>query len=126
MKSLEEWLIVRSARCAPATVTNDRALIRRLSAHVGPMQIGSLTPQHVEDFFFGAGGILYNRRGGINSPKDGMLKASSYNKAADRARQFLLFAQGRGYIRRDLMINVKDRPVMQRQRLLLTQRLPSR
>jgi integrase len=55
----DEWCAVSARRSTSRTLHYDyRSLLRRFTLRVGDVRIGSVTPEHVEDFFYGPGGSL--------------------------------------------------------------------
>jgi integrase len=105
--ALDEYMSTRE-HTANNTQINDRSVLGAFVSHLGDMQIGHVTPQHVEAFFLGPTGIGARHKG------------STYNKARERVTGFLVFCEGRGYSRPGLMNNVRPRPVLHRDRLRLT------
>lgn len=105
--ALDQYLLTRT-HCAVNTQINDTSVLRRFVAFFDTIQVGHLTPLHVERFFF---------------QKDGQAQAmrpSSYNKVLQRVRGFFKFCASRGWIRVDLLANVRPRRPFQRERLRLT------
>jgi site-specific recombinase XerD len=105
--ALDEYLSTRQ-HLAPNTLLNDRSVLNAFVRHLGQLQIGHLTPQHVETYFLGANGI------------GARMNAQSANKVRQRIAGFLDFCARRGWNRRPLMENVRPRRVFQRERLQLS------
>jgi integrase len=105
--ALDEYLATRR-HTAANTQINDRSVLNLFVRHVGNIQVGHLTAQHVEDFFLGPQGLMQRNN------------ARSYNKVRQRVSGFLTFCADRGYKRSPLMSNVRPMRVFHRERLRLT------
>lgn len=103
--ALTEYLLTRT-HCAPNTQLNDASVLWIFVRYLGGIQIGHVTAQHVERYFF------------QGPPKDHL--PSSYNKARQRVEGFLKFCETRGWVRRSLLHNVARRRVVQRDRLRIS------
>lgn len=105
--ALDEYFTTR-LHTATNTQINDRSVLNGFVRFFGDMQVGHLTPQHVEQYFLGPGGAIHR------------YNARSYNKVRQRVAGFLAFCAARGYNRAPLLGNVHARKVMQQDRLRLT------
>lgn len=93
---LSEYLNTR-LHLATNTQMNNKSVLFSFVRELGPIQIGNLTPQHVERYFLGPKGIHHR------------MNASSYNKVRQRVDGFLKFCERRGDNRRPLLENVRPR-----------------
>lgn len=95
----------RASWTKPSTMANTKSTVNRFVAHCGSIQVGRVTPEHVESFM----ALLAGR-----------LAASSLNVAAQRVSSFITFCRGRGWIKTDLTVNVRPKQVQRKeQRRLL-------
>lgn len=106
-QALDEYMSTRQ-HTALNTQINDRSVLGAFVRHLGDIQMGHVTPQHVESFFLGPGGTGSRHNG------------RTFNKGRQRVAGFLAFCEGRGYNRQPLLTNVRPRPVVHRERLRLT------
>jgi integrase len=117
--AVHEYLLLRSEQAAANTVANERGTLRRF-ARATPMQIGHVTPKHVERFFFDpAVGIVHNHR---DAARRGRMAQSSVNKVRSHLAQFFEFCRGRRWLSGDPLINVVARTPVERQKARLTRR----
>src|SRR4051794_22386262 len=105
--ALEAYFQTRT-NLADNTQANDRSVLTRFVRSLGSIQVGHLTPEHVEKYFVGSDGIVHTQR------------PSSYNKTRQRVEGFLKFCVGRGWIRRDLLANIGRKRMVRSDRLRLT------
>lgn len=106
-EALDEYMSTRE-HTSKNTQINDRSVLGAFARHLGDMQIGHVTPQHVESFFLGPDGTGSRHNG------------ATFNKGRQRVNGFLAFCAGRGYNRATLLANVRPRPVQKRERLRLS------
>jgi integrase len=94
------------AHMRPKTVQNQGLAIRRFARHVGADRpIGNLTATQVERFFTTA---LAGQQ------------ASSVNKMKNHLTGFFDYCSRKGWVRRDLLVEIKRRPVPHVERLRIT------
>jgi integrase len=106
-EAFDEYMSTRE-HTALNTQINDRSVLRGFVRHLGDIQMGHATARHVESFFLGPEGVGSRMNG------------RSFNKVRQRVSGFLTFCEGRGYNRRQLLANVRPRPVVHRERLRLS------
>jgi integrase len=102
------YLQLRKAKFAHDTWINDRSQLLRLARAMGGLQIGSITPERMEKFFLGEGGVAEE------------MAPASFNKVLSRVETFLGFCRRRGWIKGDLLAEIDRLPVTRRERLRLS------
>lgn len=107
-EAVQYYLQLRKAKFAHDTWVNDRSQLMRLARGLKGLQVGSITPERMEQFFLGAGGLSEE------------MAPSSFNKVLSRVETFFTFCRRRGWIRGDLLAEVGRLPVTRRERLRLS------
>jgi integrase len=99
-EAAQQYVTVREAWTKPKTMASVRSNVLRFAAAMGEKQIGRLTAYEVEAYF---------------AQTSQRVTPGTYNMMRGRIGQFLQFCQGRGWISRDLMQNVRPRQVQNRE-----------
>lgn len=106
-EALDEYIQTR-VHLAANTLLNDRSVLNGFVRFLGAIQVGHLTPRHIEAYFIGPTGIIHR------------MNDQSYNKCVQRVSGFVRFCHQRGYNRQPLMANIRPRRVFKRDRLRLS------
>lgn len=108
-EAVERFLAYRQANYAKSTWENDCSVLRRWSKSVGDIQVRNLRPHHVDEWFFGPKGLTRT-----------LTQPSSFNNYRKRINAFTTYCQRAGWLRGDVLINVRPRKELRRERLRLT------
>ena len=115
-QALGDYLALRRARYARATVQNETFVLRRFIASVGDIQVRHLRPEHVEAFFYGQNGVMATHR-----TRDGLTRSpvwsSTHNYYRSRLKSFFAYCTQRGLTRAVLLAQVTPMKVEVRNRL---------
>lgn len=106
-EAVDCYLQLRRAKFSHDTWVNDRSQLRRLARALNGLQVGSITPERMEHFFLGPGGLAEE------------MAPSSFNKVLSRVDTFFAFCRRRGWIKGDPLGEVERLPVTRRERLRL-------
>ena len=105
-RTVEEYLRLRRAKgYAVTTVRNDGYVLRRFLAWYGAVQLRSMTPVKVADFFYGSTGVR-NRHITRDGRERETVMASTHNYYRSRLNSLFKFARQRGYLRVGLFYEV--------------------
>lgn len=103
------------------TVKTDRIMLEMFTRMVGDRVTSNITPEHVEAWFYGPGGmrdehIVESRRAGSTrlAPP---ISESTHNHYRSRLGTFFKWCAQRGYVKRDLMVNTEPLKVKRQPRL---------
>ncbi|MCU1586508.1 MAG: hypothetical protein JWN31_1, partial [Frankiales bacterium] len=107
-EAVEVYLQLRKAKFSHDTWINDRSQLMRLARAMNGLQIGSLTPERMEQFFLGPGGLSET------------MSASSFNKVLSRVDTFFGFCRRRTWIKGDLLGEIDRLKVTRKERLRLS------
>lgn len=101
------------------TIDSDWQAIRMFIRVVGDLRLSNLTPQHVERFFYGEGGLMGEHASGSNGVQHRPpVSPSTHNHYRSRLRCFFTWCYEQGYIRQDnLFQHVSPLKVRRRNRL---------
>ena len=115
-QALGDYLALRRARYARATVQNESFVLRRFIASVGDIQVRHVRPEHVEAFFYGQNGVMATHR-----TRDGLTRSpvwsSTHNYYRSRLKSFFAYCTQRGLTRAVLLAPVTPMKVEVRNRL---------
>lgn len=106
--AVECYLQLRKAKFSHDTWVNDRSQLTRLARGLNGLQVGSITPERMEHFFYGPGGLVEQ------------MVPASFNKVLSRVDTFFAFCRRRGWIKGDPLGEVERLPVTRRERLRLS------
>ena len=106
--AVEEYIALKVSKGKNRTIANDSSTARRLLAHIGNIQLRNLQQQHLESFFYAPCPHPAEDNHDVRCGQRQKLAPSSFNTTRSRVGSFLKFCVGRGYLRRDLMINVDN------------------
>jgi integrase len=107
-EAVASYLQLRKAKFSHDTWVNDRSQLTRLARALNGLQVGSITPERMEQFFLGPGGLAEE------------MAPSSFNKVLSRVDTFFGFCRRRGWIKGDPLGEVDRLPVTRRDRLRLS------
>jgi integrase len=107
-EAVECYLQLRKAKFSHDTWVNDRSQLTRLARALNGLQVGSITPERMEHFFYGPGGLVEQ------------MVPASFNKVLSRVDTFFAFCRRRGWIKGDPLGEVQRLPVTRRERLRLS------
>lgn len=101
---------LEARRSSDATVRGAKAVLNRMVREVGDFQLVNLKPEHVEKWFYGPRGLMAKHKteavghGGKAHPG---IAPSTHNQYRTRLKVFFSWAMSRGYMRRDVLENVR-------------------
>lgn len=99
------------------TIRVDRNVLKRMMSDVGDLQMASLTPKHIENWFYGPGGLMddhpTDQWGRKTNPP---IAPATHNQYRSRLKVFFDWSIKRGYLRKDLLENVDPLKVQARKR----------
>lgn len=107
-EAVEVYLQLRKAKFSHDTWVNDRSQLHRLARSMNGIQVGSITPERMEHFFLGPGGLAE------------VMAPSSFNKVLSRVDTFFAFCRRRGWIKGDPLGEVETITPTRRERLRLS------
>lgn len=111
--AIDEYLANRRRHVRPDTLSNETKTLRVFLAEVGNLQLKNLKASHVERFFYG--GDEDDENAPINR-----LEPGSFNNILQHVRSLLAWAERRGYVRRNLLEEVRARKVIIHERIRLS------
>lgn len=116
--AIEEFLSDRVARrWAKDTIRADRQALYMFLREVGDKQMASLRPKHVENWFYGPKGLMSEHRTAEwGSRTRRALSPATHNQYRNRLKVFFDWCTRRGYLRQDLLYDVRPMKVPARKR----------
>lgn len=114
--AVEDYLRLRTAKFAEATVTNERFLLRRFVTWYGDVQLRHMRPERVADWFYGESGLLHQHvtRDRVHREP---IQPSTHNFYRSRLASLFRFCTQRGWLREDLLQEVPPMKVTVKRRL---------
>lgn len=115
-EAIDEYLRMRSARCARTTVRNETFVLRRFNADYGDVQMRHIRPERVADWFYGPNGLCqpHVTRDRL---RRGPVTATTANYYRTRLASFFRWATRRGWLKCDLLQDVEPFTTTRRTRL---------
>jgi integrase len=110
-EAIDRYLAYRRANYAKTTAENDASILRRWEKTVGDIQVRNLRTHHVDEWFFGDSGLRRT-----------LTKPGSFNNYRKRLNSFVTYCHKAGWLKGDVMMNVRPQREMRRERLQLTVR----
>lgn len=118
-EAITEYMNLQRARRGPgeghrgnATVEADQNVLRMFLRISGDKQVANVTPQHVEDFFYGKGGlrdthkILSNRSKTQTAPP---VSEATHNHYRSRVKAFVSWCINKGYMKPGMLADCFDK-----------------
>jgi len=115
------YLQTRRKKYSDVTLDNYHGTITRLAREIGDIRLMNLRPEHIENWFYGPGGLMdthttgsartyYKDRQGISE--------STHNQYLVRIKAFFDWCTAKGYLRKDLLVDIEamEVPETHRQR----------
>lgn len=111
-EAAEEYLALQRAKRAgedhSSTVDADNNVLRMFMRISGDRVMSNITPEHVESFFYGPGGlrdthVILSKRAGKKQTHP-PVSAATHNHYRSRLKTFFAWATSRGYMKRDVMV----------------------
>lgn len=118
-ETVEEYLRYRAATCSATTVKNEGFVLRRFTTWYGDVQLRHMKPEKVADWFYGEGGLRqpHVTRDGVHRPP---IAATTANYYKTRLASLFRWATRRGYLKHDLLAEVRPLTPVRKARLQLT------
>lgn len=125
--ALEEYIKIQQAKTGgnghrgDITARCDNNVLRMFMRMTGDRMLTSLTPQHIEAWFYGPGGIMDDHK--VLSQRAGKaallpaVSASTHNQYRSRLKMFFTWCIQRGYMKSDVMVHVQPMKVQKRTRI---------
>lgn len=118
---IDDYIAKRERKMSKETARVDRQILHSFLRHVRDKQIGNLTPEHVEDFFYGPQGIMSDhpvtQKGRKTNPP---VSLATHNQYRGVLLTFFRTQMKKGLIKVDLMEEIPYRKPPKKQRLYLT------
>lgn len=99
---------LEARRRSPETIRVDKAILGRMIRDIGDIQFQNLTPEHVENWFYGPGGLMDEHKteqwGRRTNPA---IQPATHNQYRSRVKVFFEWGARRGYVRLDLLEHVE-------------------
>lgn len=114
--AIDEYAKVRQRHVKPVTAKQDENACRMVLASIGNIQISNVKASHVERFFYGEA----KATGASVEGYADRVGAATFNNVLGKFKAFLRWCERRGYIRRDLLEEIRAQVVIRRERMRLS------
>lgn len=115
----EEYVKIRKGQRSPGQVYQDQKVLQAFKRHTGDRVLTNITPEHVEDWFYGDNGLRNEHK--VTSTRGAVMPGISeqtHNHYRIRLAMFFKWCYARGYVKRgDLMERVQPLKVPKKKRL---------
>jgi integrase len=116
--AIEEYLaMMERKRRSPETIRSDQRTLKRLLIDLGDIQIASITPKHIEKWFYGKQGIMSEHKTDQHGRKTNPAVApATHNQYRSRLKVFFDWCRKQGHLKKDLLEHVDPLKVQPRKR----------